>query len=357
MTKHLTSESLVACIGTGLSAIALGAQLQRWYGLTDVVFFDKYEQLGGTWWTNTYPGCACDVPSALYSFSFETNPNWSCLYPPADEIRLYAQGVADKYRLPSNMRFNSMVERCVWDEERNVWVLRILDLKSKQRYEHACTVLFSCTGFLDTPKRLDIPEVDNFCGHILHSARWKKNVELSGKHVAVLGNGCSATQIIPAIIQETSPIKVTQIIRTKQWMFPPLEMKSSPLLQWILKKVPGAIHVHRFYIFLLMERIFWFTHESRVAVFLRRLAKRDIAAYMREKSPRKYHDQLVPEYELGCKRGVINRGYLESLYDPRVHLESRPLRRVLSHGLEFEDGDTIHADVIILLMGSKPINF
>jgi len=217
----LPTYSTVACIGAGLAAIALGAQLKRWYGFEDIQFFERHPTSSGTWWVNSYPGkfissfhpllsylpllacslrnfktlmnnigCACDVPSALYSFSFEQNPNWTKLMPSNDEIREYAQGIAAKYDLPKKMTFNCDVERCDWREDASRWLLQIRNTKTGELFFHECQVLFSATGALVHPREIDIPGSENFAGAIFHAARWDHSVSLKGKDVIVIGNGC-----------------------------------------------------------------------------------------------------------------------------------------------------------------------
>lgn len=357
MSKKYSRESLVACVGGGLSAIALGAQLQRWYRLADIAIFERNEDLGGTWMSNSYPGCACDVPSALYSFSFEKNPEWSRMYPSAQEMKSYAQRVADKYSLQPKMRFTSEVERCDWNEEANRWSLRILDKKSGQRHEHTCKVLFSCVGFLTAPKRWECEGFEKFAGPVMHSSRWNDKIEFSSKHVVVIGNGCTAAQLVPDLLRKAFPKKITQVARERQWMFPPLDIRYTPARRWIIKSIPGAMVVHRLYIFLLIEMLLMLFYMNWLGRLMRKVSKPAIVKYVKETSPNGFHRQLIPDYEIGCRRGVIDRGYLQSLHDPRVRLESRRPRFVLPHGLQFEDGFEAKADIIILAHGFETNRF
>ena len=202
------SYSLVACIGGGMSAVALGASLRRWYGIEDIRIFERLAGSGGTWWTNTYPGmafpashgyhqhtnfalgCACDVPSALYQFSFELNPSWTRTYPPHDEIKAYTDGVAKKYGLDTKMQFSTEVRRCVWDNETTMWTLHLYDLEKSEEYMHTCKILFSASGLLSEPRPCDIPGFETFKGALFHSSRWDHEVNLKGKNVVVVGNGC-----------------------------------------------------------------------------------------------------------------------------------------------------------------------
>jgi cation diffusion facilitator CzcD-associated flavoprotein CzcO len=168
-------------------------------------------------------GCACDVPSALYSFSFEQNPNWTKLMPSNDEIREYAQGVAAKYDLPKKMTFNCDVERCDWREDASRWLLQIRNKKTGELFFHECQVLFSATGALVQPREIDIPGSENFAGAIFHSARWDHSVSLKGKNVIVIGNGCK-TSSFP---DETFRTKLTDINQARRHkLFQPSSTKS-----------------------------------------------------------------------------------------------------------------------------------
>jgi len=207
-TEVPTTYSQIACVGAGLSAVALGATLQRWYGLEDIRFFERHPTTGGTWYINKYPGqlettqhdsnseadnpegCGCDVPSALYSFSFAQNPNWTKLMPSNKEIKAYVDGVVKTYNLLSKMTFGTEVVRSVWREEVNRWLLHLRDLKTGVEYYHECQILFAATGQLVEPRPCEIPGTSDFEGSIFHSARWDHSVDLKGKNVVIIGNGC-----------------------------------------------------------------------------------------------------------------------------------------------------------------------
>lgn len=202
------SYSQIACVGAGLSAVALGATLKRWYDLEDIQFFERHPNSGGTWYINTYPGplpcpshildspqltptgCACDVPSALYSFSFALNPNWTRLMPSNTEIKEYVDHVVDTYNLRRKMTFGTEVVRSVWREDASRWLLYLRDLRSGREYTHECQILFAATGQLVEPRPCEIPGAADFHGSIFHSARWDHSVDLQGKNVVVIGNGC-----------------------------------------------------------------------------------------------------------------------------------------------------------------------
>ena len=180
----------VVCIGAGLSGIALGARLKAHYPHSSVHFYERNTDLGGTWHVNTYPGAACDVPGALYSFSFALNAAWSCLTPSQAEIKEYALGVAREYGMPERTTLSAEVLGCEWVEGRGVWKVRVRKKGEEKEWEHECRVLFNAVGGLVYP---NVPKVDgmkDFEGRICHSAEWDQDIELKGKDVVIIGNGC-----------------------------------------------------------------------------------------------------------------------------------------------------------------------
>ena len=260
-------------------------------------------------------GCACDVPSALYSFSFEQNPNWTKLMPPNEEIRAYALGVAEKYSLVSKMRFNCNVERCDWLEQGSRWLLHIRDKKTGELFLHECQILFSAAGQLVQPRELDIPGLDSFKGAVFHSARWDHSVSLDGKDVVVIGNGClfkqvhsqpriltllgTAAQIVPAIIPKVKTL--TQIIRTKHWIFQAANVNYTPFTKWCFRNVPGAMELHRLLIFAIAESDLPLFYMNKIGALARARKRRVVEKFMKEKAPRKYHKLLIPDFDVGCK--------------------------------------------------------
>ena len=248
---QIFSYSQFACIGSGFSAIAVGATLQRWYGIDDVRFFESQPTLGGTWFANQYPGCACDVPSALYSFSFESNADWSRVLPPNDELWVYLKKVADKYALTDKMTFNVRVEKCEWIEEKARWRMHVRNKTSGVVVIHECQFLFSGSGQFNTPRKLDVPGADRFEGPMFHSARWNWDCDLTGKRVVMFGNGCTGAQIAPAIVGKTK--QLTQIVRSKHWIFPPLDRAIPPATRWLLAHIPGSMFISRLLVFTIAE--------------------------------------------------------------------------------------------------------
>ncbi|PYI07079.1 FAD/NAD(P)-binding domain-containing protein [Aspergillus sclerotiicarbonarius CBS 121057] len=346
--------SQIACIGIGLSAIALGATLQRWYGFDDICFFDRHPEGGGTWYINSYPGCACDAPGALYSYSFELNPNWAKVMPSNEEIKQYYDQVVDKYRLRDKMRHSVEVTKSIWMEEANRWLLYLRDVNSGEIYTHECQVLFAATGSLIEPRSCEIAGVETFNGPIFHSARWEHDVGLEGKDVIVVGNGCSATQIIPAIAWKVKSL--TQIIRSQHWVFPAANVPYGPLIRWIFRHIPFTMRLHRFYLFIRLENDLRLFPMTKAAAKLRQGLRAQVEGYMRAVAPTKYHDILIPDFDVCCKRRVFDCGYLQSLNNDNILLTNAKIERILPDGIETGQG-IIPADVIVLATGFRTNRF
>src|SRR5919198_194432 len=204
-------EVEVAVIGAGFSGLGMAIRLRE-AGIDDFIVLERGTDVGGTWWANTYPGCACDVPSHLYSFSFALNPDWSQTYSTQPEIRDYLRGVVERFDLRRNIRLGHEVRQATWNEEAGVWELETSHGRLRTR------VLVAGMGPLTEPKIPDLPGLDSFEGPVFHSARWDHSVDLRGKRVAAVGTGASAIQFVPAIQPKVSRLHVFQ--RTPPWIVP-----------------------------------------------------------------------------------------------------------------------------------------
>lgn len=347
-----------ACIGAGFSGIGLGATLQRWHGLTgdddDLQIFERAASLGGTWRANRYPGCACDVPSALYSFSFAPNPDWSRVLPPAAELWAYLDRVAGRYGLHRRTALGVEVRRAEWVEARARWRLTAVRLATGEELVHECQFLFGATGQLVRPRELDVPGVETFRGPVFHSARWREDVDLAGKKVVVFGNGCTAAQTVPAIVGKTAHL--TQIVRSKHWVLPGIDQMIDEKTRALLRN-PIVGRLSRFLIFVFAEdqlRSFYMTWDGNR---YRRKVTKEAEKYMREKAPARYHDMLIPDFEVGCKRRIFDPGYLDSLHADNLELTDAPVAEIVPEGVKMADGRLIEADVIVACTGFKLEDF
>ncbi|KAK3997876.1 hypothetical protein QBC44DRAFT_354362 [Cladorrhinum sp. PSN332] len=344
------------CIGAGFSGIALGATLKRWYGIDDVIFFERGRELGGTWHWNRYPGAACDVPSALYSFSFERNPDWTRFLPPGGELREYLGRVAGKYGLKegNKMRFGVDVKKVEWVDERKRWRVywRGVSEGGKEEGVNECQFLFSGAGHFSVPNGLDdVPGVQSFKGEVVHSARWRDDLSLKGKRVVVFGNGCTAAQIVPSIVEEVK--ELTQVVRSKHWIYPPVDSKMPEFGKAVLRNLPGATMLQRYIVHFAAELDFEGFRLTKSGERFRRKKRKEVEGYMRKTAPDKYHDLLIPSFEVGCKRRIFDSGYLRSLHAENLTLTDEKVVEVLPNGIRFESGRVVEADVLVLANGFK----
>jgi cation diffusion facilitator CzcD-associated flavoprotein CzcO len=239
-------ETDVAIVGTGFGGLGMAIQLVRSGRGRDFVILEKAEDVGGTWRANHYPGCACDVPSHLYSFSFEPNPRWSRAYAPQAEILAYLERCVAKYGLRPKIRFGAEVTEAAYDEARAVWDIRTASgIRVRARH----FVLGS--GALSRPALPSLRGLERFRGRTFHSAAWDHGFDLRGKRVAVVGTGASAIQLVPQVAQVAAQLDLYQ--RTPPWILPRRDRALTPREQRIFAHVPGARRAYRAGIYALME--------------------------------------------------------------------------------------------------------
>lgn len=241
-----------------------------------------------------------------------------------------------QYGLREKMSFRTEVKKCVWRDDANRWLLFLLDLDSGKSSTHECQILFAATGQLIEPRPCDITGTSSFEGHLFHSARWDHSVDLKGKNVVIVGNGCksirnlwissrqhftqinfplgTAAQIVPAIVKQTKSL--TQVIRSKHWVLPAVNFTYPKVLTWIFRYVPFTMKLHRFHIFLLAEKDFLLFPMTKAAARLRAKRQKEAEKYMRDTAPAKYHQNLIPDFDIGCKVRVYCYNWSPSLYQP-----------------------------------------
>ncbi|KAG6013092.1 hypothetical protein E4U54_007111, partial [Claviceps lovelessii] len=355
MDKTAATYSQFACIGSGVSAIGLGATLKRWYGIADIRFFERHADLGGTWFANKYPGCACDVPSILYSFSFALNPKWSQTLASGDELWDYLKDVAHKYDLDGKMSFRSEVIRCEWMAPTDRWRMHVRNLLNGNIFVHECQFLFSATGVLVRPQAPDVPGADTFRGNLFHSSEWRRDVDVTGKKVVLLGNGCTACQIVPAIVDKTHHL--SQFIRSKHWLIPPVSIPYTKFFQVLFTYVPGVLRTARLILFLYAENAMRGFFLTKAGERFRRAREKAAMRYIRETAPAKFHDLLTPDFPLGCKRRIFDPGYLQAIHAENFSLSDEPIVEIVPEGVRTKSGQVTEADMIVLATGFKTNRF
>jgi cation diffusion facilitator CzcD-associated flavoprotein CzcO len=334
------TSARVIIVGTGFAGLAMAARLKR-TGMDDFLILERANDVGGTWRDNTYPGCACDVPSALYSFSFALNSEWSNTYSPQPEILAYLRKVAAAEGLLPHVRFGRNVERARWDDDRRVWVVDTTD----GTYEGE--VLVAGLGPLSEPSLPDIEGIDSFAGTVFHSAQWDHDHDLGGEHVAVIGTGASAIQFVPKIQPEVGHLTLFQ--RTPPWVMHRTARPIKGFERFAFRHVPGALAATRAFVYAIRElTALGFTKRPSI---LKRGEKLATAHLHAQVSDPELREKLTPDYTLGCKRVLLSNDYYPALTQPNVTVETSGIARITPTSIITKDGTEVPTDTIILGTG------
>ncbi|MFE4056390.1 flavin-containing monooxygenase [Streptomyces sp. NPDC059096] len=330
----------VAVVGSGFGGLGAAVRLRR-EGITDFVVLERADTVGGTWRDNSYPGCACDVPSHLYSFSFAPNPDWPRTFSGQRHIRAYLEHVADTFGLRPHLRLGHEVRLMRWDADAAHW-----EIETSQGVFTA-EVVVSATGALSDPRIPEIPGLDGFPGKVFHSARWDHGYDLRGRRVAVVGTGASAIQIVPAIQPEVARLTLFQ--RTPPWVMPRVDRAISGAERALHRALPFTGAVRR--------QMLWGIRELQVQAFTKRpnelglvesLAKANIARAIKDPALRA---RLTPSYRIGCKRILLSSTYYPALARPNVDLVASGLAEVRGSTLVAADGTETEADAVVFGTG------
>lgn len=331
-------------IGTGFSGLGMAIALQK-QGV-DFVILEKADDVGGTWRDNTYPGCACDIPSHLYSFSFEPKADWKHLFSYWDEILGYLKGVTDKYGLRRYIEFNSLVDRGYWDDDECRWHVFTADGR-----EYVAQFLISGAGALHIPSFPEIAGRDEFAGPAFHSAQWDHSIDLTGKRVAIVGTGASAIQIVPEIVGQVAELQLYQ--RTPPWVVPRTNEELPVSLRRALRTVPGLRALLRLGIYWAQEALaYGMTKRPNTLKIIEAYAKYNIRRSVKDRELRR---KLTPRYRIGCKRILNSSTYYPAVADPKTELITDRIDRITHDGIVTADGTGREvfreADVIVYATG------
>jgi cation diffusion facilitator CzcD-associated flavoprotein CzcO len=338
-SRHLQ----VAVLGAGFGGIGMAAALRR-EGLRDVRIFEKDAGIGGTWWVNRYPGCACDVPAHLYSFSFAPNPDWSRRFAPRAEIQAYLQRVAEDHGVMEHVELNCAVVEARWDELSGRW--QLTDVHGRR---WTASVLVSALGGLSRPAWPDLPGLASFSGRKVHSQAWPDDLDLAGKRVALIGTGASAAQIVPKIASDCATLEVFQ--RSPNWILPRPDGPIRPWQRRLYRRLPWIQKLIRFSIWLGSElRVPGLTWNNRLAAGHRALARFHLRRQVPDPALRR---ALTPDFAIGCRRVLRSSDYFPALVRDNVELVTTPIERVESDGLRGLDGAWHPADVLICATGFR----
>ncbi|RVD83660.1 uncharacterized protein DFL_005440 [Arthrobotrys flagrans] len=365
--------STVLIVGAGESGLCMGAQLKSQFNIDDFTIYERHGDIGGTWYTNTYPGVACDVPALCYSYSFYKHPGWTAFYPQGPELHAYFAKFCDDNDLRRHCTFNTEVETAIYDERRQIWSVRLRrrplgDWETKNKtlhpageagdtWTHECKIFISAVGGLVEPAEVDVRGMEGYKGKIFHSAYWDHSVELEGKDVVLVGNGCTATQILPAI--EPQVKSVTQIVRSSHWMLPrpkfpgihpdTYEKWSPRIFSWI----PGSQTIARALIFTSIESGWLAFRNGKLGESIRTAQEKRSIAHVKRHAPEKYWNLLIPSFPIGFKRRIYDDTYLPALKSEKVTLTKDEVTHLSENAIHTASGAEYKADVVIMATGYK----
>ena len=313
----------VAILGAGISGICMAIKLKK-AGITSYTIFEKSPELGGTWFDNTYPGAACDVPSHLYSFSFEIKTDWTRKYAGSQEINEYLNFCADKYKIRSNINFNVQIESAHFNKREGVWILKSTEGKS-----YKAEFLISGLGQLNSPNIPIIEGQEYFKGSFFHSSQWDHSVDLKGKDIAVIGNGGSAVQFIPHIGKIARRLYIFQ--RSAHWGMARIDFSYSSFHKFIFKNIPLIQKIYRFFIWLQLGSNFYaIVKKTWYSNFVKKTISNYMSSIIKEPSLLK---KLTPNYSLGCKRLLVVENYYETLIQEKVEVINVPIKKINSNSI------------------------
>ena len=337
----------IAIVGAGIGGLCAAIKLLE-SGENSLVVLERSSEVGGTWRDNVYPGCACDVPSHLYSFSFEPNTEWSRPYPQQPEIQDYLLRVTEKYGLRRYIQFNGDVQALRWSSELEAWQIDIAGTPSIEA-KH----IILATGPLNKPLIPALPGLASFEGRSFHSSEWRHDIDLHAKQVVIVGTGASAVQFVPEVARVAEQVTVFQ--RTAAWVLPRWDTPYGALRRWVYRHIPGLQLLSRW-------RVYWFNEMVGLGFMgakwmqglLRRLAFRHLRAQVSTQAMR---NELTPSFNPGCKRLLISNTWFPALQKSHVALVSQPVTAVGPKEVVAADGKSYPCDVIIWGTGFKASEF
>jgi len=334
----------VVIIGAGFAGIGAAIKLQQ-AGFTDFVVLEKADEIGGVWRANTYPGCACDVPSALYSYSFAPNPQWSRVFAQQQEIKTYIQSVAQQFDVKKYARFGYEMLESAWDDQAKHWVV-----KTNQGLIHARFAIMA-GGPMHQPVLPKIKGLETFKGAQFHSAEWNHDFDLNGKKVAVVGAGASAIQFVPEIQAQVA--KLTLLQRTPQWVLPKMDQSLPKLAQALFKVLPVTQRLTRYGVYGVFESLNSSMHHPKLVSQIERLAKLNIRLGVKDPELRA---KLLPDFTIGCKRVLQSNQWYPALAKPNVEVLRCGVEEVRGNTLIASDGSQHEVDAIIFGTGFEVSN-
>lgn len=337
-----TEHHRVVVIGAGFAGIGMAVQLRR-RGIDDFVVCERNGQIGGTWFEHTYPGCGCDIPTHLYSYSFARNPNWSRLFPKQAEILDYLHAIAREHGIDDHIRLGCPVEQCRWDDAARAWQV------DTAQGRLSCDVLVSAIGATGEPAEPEIPGLDEFGGHRFHSARWDWDHDLTGERVGVIGTGPAAAQFVPKIRRHVEHLTVFQ--RTPPWVLPHFDRPLVGAERLLYRFAPPAQAIQRQLFFAMYEACgIGFRGRTELVAPIEAIGRRHLRRQVADPLLRQ---KLTPHYRFGCKRPILSNSYYPALASDNVDVVTEPIARVDGSAVVTADGARHELDTLISAIGYR----
>jgi len=334
---RIDTETLI--VGAGFSGLAMAIALRR-AGVDSFIVVERANDVGGTWRDNQYPGCACDIPSVLYSYSFARNPKWTRSYPQQEEIWEYLRFVTDKFDVRRKIRFGTDIVEMRWDEATSTWHSLTADGTTI-----VSRFVVAGLGPLNKPNLPEIPGMERFEGQRWHSQQWRGDVDLTGKRVAVIGTGASAVQLIPQIAPKVEKLVVFQ--RTPGWIVPKPDYPIHPVQKWLRNFKPLAWLERKFIYWFFESRAYGFTVNPNALRLVESIARRHRDAQVSDPALR---EKLTPTYRLGCKRVTPSNDYYPAFSLPQVELITSGATEVRERSIV--DGEGVEHPVDVIIFGT-----
>jgi len=338
MTKENGRSQRIAIIGAGPGGLCMGLRLKA-AGFEDFVILEKGAGVGGTWYHNRYPGCAVDLPSFFYSFSFEKKYDWSRPYAPQSELLAYMEGIAEKYALIPHCRFEHEVERAVWNENTSTWGVSVAGREAIE-----ADIVISAVGMFNDLVYPSIEGVDSFERDCFHSARWDWNVPLEGKRIGVIGSAASAVQIVPEIAKVAERVDLYQ--RTANWVLPKEDDPYTEEQLAQFREQPELLDAQRDEYFAVVDAGMTFQDEEMMAL----TSASGVAALDAVEDP-DVREKLRPNHPYGCKRPLVSNLFYPAFNRPNLHLVTEPIDRITKTGVRTEDGTERDVDLLVFATG------
>ena len=347
ITNQKSSTYEVAIIGAGFSGLGAAIKLKM-QGSKSFVIFERAKEVGGTWRENTYPGCACDIPSFLYSYSFEPNPNWSSTFSPQEEILDYLKYCVNKYDLDPHINYNTAITKLKFNEDKGNW-----SIWDNDGNETIARVVISAVGPFNAALIPNIKGKDTFQGESFHSLYWNHDYDLKGKKVAVIGTGASAIQFVPEIADQVQQMHIFQ--RTAPFIMPRENEVHTSKSKARFTKYPSYQKFWR-------EVIYWFLELRGRSNFsknwMRKLRTKECLEHLKNSiSDTDLRKKLTPDYELGCKRVLVSSDYYPALEKSNVELIHEGVQEIVPNGIKRKSGEIIELDAIIYGTGFHAASF